>query len=65
MAISIGLIGLLIAVDLIQRKGSVREQLARMPVVFRWGLYFILSYSVLWNLLLRQAPNNEFIYFQF
>ncbi len=59
------LIGLLIllTVSLLQRKGSVRELIARQNIVIRWIIYFILIFSVI--ILGRYGPGFDaqaFIY---
>ncbi len=65
LLISFALIGLINAVDLLQRNGSIRKRLATMPVYIRWSIYLTLSYTVAWHLLSMEAPKQEFIYFQF
>jgi hypothetical protein len=65
LLISFALIGLINAVDLFQREGSIRKKLATKPAYIRWSIYLTISYSIAWHLLSMEAPKQEFIYFQF
>ncbi|MDD4899344.1 MAG: MBOAT family protein [Candidatus Omnitrophica bacterium] len=63
--LSLGLliIGSLITVELIQRKGSILKMVSNKPVWVRWALYYALLIAVIFG----GAFNNsqQFIYFQF
>lgn len=47
---------------LLQRKGSVTEQLKLKPIWLRWAIYYTLFISIL---VFGYLEPNEFIYFQF
>jgi hypothetical protein len=49
-------------VHILQRKGSVREMVSRMPVIARHSLYYLLLMSIL---ILSANSAERFIYFQF
>jgi alginate O-acetyltransferase complex protein AlgI len=49
-------------VQLVQRGGSVRAQLARQPALVRWSAYYLLVITIL---LLGVYGSRQFIYFQF
>jgi alginate O-acetyltransferase complex protein AlgI len=49
-------------VHLLQRRGSVREWLAKKPLWLRWPAYAALVYG---TILLAQTGGGQFIYFQF
>jgi len=57
------IIGMLIGIELIQRKGSILEMVASKPIWVRWALY----YALLLVIIFGGAFNNsqQFIYFQF
>jgi D-alanyl-lipoteichoic acid acyltransferase DltB (MBOAT superfamily) len=53
---------ILIAVEFLQRKGSVREMISKKPVYIRFSAYYIL---LLWILIFGEFGSKSFIYFQF
>ncbi len=55
-------IGLLLAVQIVQRHRKMRHFLDNKPLVFRWALYVMI---VLFIVLFAVDKGNQFIYFQF
>ena len=55
-------IAFLLVIQIIQRKGSIRERVSKLPFIVRWSLYYALILSIL---LLGVFSENHFIYFQF
>jgi hypothetical protein len=62
LALSVALIGVLLAADLVDARGGSLALLVRAPAWVRWGFYYAVSAAILflgvWGL-------QEFIYFQF
>jgi len=62
MLISIGLIGVLLAVEILDERRPIWERLAARPVALRWAAYYVLIGALLvmgrWNL-------QQFVYMQF
>lgn len=56
------LIGFLLIVQLLQRKGSLGSALKERPVILRWGIYYA---AIITIILLGVFTSNSFIYFQF
>ncbi len=52
----------LLAVDLVQRQGSIRNLLSEKPILIRWTAYYSLVASILF---FGVFGKNQFIYFQF
>ncbi len=55
----------LLMVQLLQRKMNIIVELSRRNIVLRWGLYFILIYSIIIFGVYGDNEANEFIYFKF
>ena len=56
-------IGILLSVQLIQRRGSIRRMISKMPLLLRWCIYYFFIMSiVLFGAFGVQVP---FTYFQF
>ena len=53
---------LLLIVELMQRRGSIRHMLSSRPAWARWSLYYIVIFSIIF---LGIFKNTEFVYFQF
>jgi len=62
LLIDLALIAFLIGIQLLQRKGSVREMIAQQSPFVRWAAYYALILGIL---LLGVFNNSQFIYFQF
>ena len=60
--IAAALIVLLGLVQLVQRRGSIRQTVSRSPIWLRWAAYYTLVLAIL---LLGVFENRQFIYFQF
>jgi alginate O-acetyltransferase complex protein AlgI len=63
---ALGLYGIVvvIAVDVLQGYGNVREMIAARPAIVRWGLYYACAISIV-LLGAFYDTNQQFIYFQF
>lgn len=57
--------GVLLAVSLLQRKGSLRASLAEKPVLVRWTVYCTAVLSLVFLGVLAANDPAQFIYFQF
>jgi D-alanyl-lipoteichoic acid acyltransferase DltB (MBOAT superfamily) len=57
-----GLIGLLLAYEIIDERRPVLERIASAPLTLRWGSYYAVIFSLL---LMGQWQGKEFIYMQF
>ena len=55
----------LFAVSLLQRKGSVRLQLCRLPRLVRLGLFVFLFFVVVWYGIPLSTETGGFLYAQF
>ena len=55
------------AVSILRNRVSVLEELSKQHIIFRWGVYITLVYSIIFILLIQGFgfPSQEFIYFQF
>ncbi len=60
--VALAAIVVLEAVQLVQRRGSVRERIAAQPAWVRWAAYYALVMGIL---LLGKFAEQKFIYFQF
>ena len=66
MAVMMGIGALvLFAVSLLQRKGSVRLQLCRLPRLVRLGLFVFLFFVVVWYGIPLSTETGGFLYAQF
>ncbi len=57
--------GVLFTVSLLQRKGHLREALAKKPVLLRWSVYCTALLSLIFFGVLAVNDPTQFIYFQF
>lgn len=62
LVLSVSSVGILLAVEITQTYGSVRQRVALWPVAARWGLYYGLVLSIVFFGVFR---GSQFIYFQF
>lgn len=62
LAVAVGVILIMEVIHLIQRHGSIRHMMRDKPIWFRWSLYYVLVFMILF---LGAYGNQEFIYFQF
>ena len=53
---------ILIAVNIVQERESIRTRLRRSPAAIRWGLYYLL---LIWIMTFGVFGSQQFIYFQF
>ncbi len=62
--ISFVLIGFLLAVDVVDEHVGIFSLFARLPVVWRWTVYYLILIAIYISLF-YQTTKQEFIYFQF
>jgi hypothetical protein len=61
-ALGFGLIGLLVAVEILDERRSVLKRLAAAPIWLRWSVYYLVIFALL---ILGRWQAKEFIYMQF
>jgi hypothetical protein len=57
-----GAVVMMEVVHQVERRREMRSMLREKPLIFRWAVYYILSYSILF---LGKFGEQQFIYFQF
>ena len=62
VAVTAAAVAVLVAVHLVQRKGSIRNRLATQPTWVRWTVYYSLIFAILLG---GRFEARQFIYFQF
>jgi alginate O-acetyltransferase complex protein AlgI len=62
---NITLILSLVAVEIVQKKGGIRQRLAVRPAWIRWTVYYSFATTILLSLYLRDALPEPFIYYKF
>jgi len=60
--LGIGLIALLVGIEILDERRSIRERLAAAPAALRWGVYYAGIFALL---ILGRWQAREFIYMQF
>lgn len=65
LAISLGVIGLLLVVDYLDSRHGLPVALGRLPSAVRWGFYYAAAVAVVLSYAIYSNTSAQFIYFQF